>query len=91
MPTLKVNLPKDIISGYLEVGRIGSEVVMNLTNQQFDEKGHGHIIFSARQARNLARLLLKHAKDAEADWTAKHETANIPRSRRIGRRIDACT
>jgi hypothetical protein len=52
----------DIISGYLEVGRNDrGEIVLIHRDVELDDDGVGHIVFSPNQARNLARLLKKHA------------------------------
>jgi hypothetical protein len=58
--------PKDKIEGYLEVGITPDthEVIINLDR---DRNGIGHIVFSPRQARMLARLLNKKARDAEKE------------------------
>jgi hypothetical protein len=54
-------------NGFLEVGvNESGEVVINHPDLQPDENGVGHIVFSPAQARNLARLLLKKADEAEA-------------------------
>lgn len=56
--------PDDVDAGTLEVGTTDRfEVVINL--------GHdatGHIVFSPRQARHLANLLMKHAVTAAEAW-----------------------
>lgn len=55
----------DHIAGTLEVGANDrGEVVINLPPevvQGFSNLTGGHIVFSPNQARNLARLLIKHA------------------------------
>ena len=60
----------DKIEGFLEVGRNDEhEIVINLdpsTVAGFDATG-GHIVFSSRQARRLANLLIKHAEYADAE------------------------
>lgn len=50
--------------GYLLIGQTedGLEIVMNLDH---DRNGIGHIIFSPGQARHLARLLYKKAKEVD--------------------------
>jgi hypothetical protein len=54
------------VAGVLEVGTNGNgEVIVNHPDLKPDENGVGHIVFSARQARQFARLLLKHA---DAAW-----------------------
>jgi hypothetical protein len=56
----------DKVEGYLEVGRNDdNEIVINHPGLKPDAHGVGHIVFSINQARNLGRLLLKHADDAE--------------------------
>jgi hypothetical protein len=60
--------PKDKIAGYLEIGTNECfEVVMNLDH---DRNGIGHIVFSARQARMLAKLLIKQADLADRERKA---------------------
>ncbi len=44
----------------------GRDVVVNHPNIQPDADGAGYIVFSPRQARALAELLLKHAEQIEA-------------------------
>lgn len=50
---------------YLEVGLTldGREVIINHPDLQPDAAGCGHIVFSAAQARHLARLLLRKADE----------------------------
>jgi hypothetical protein len=43
----------------------GREVVINHPQLLTDSKGAGYIVFSPRQARGLAALLVKNAQDAE--------------------------
>jgi hypothetical protein len=43
----------------------GREVVIHHPRLLTDERGVGHIIFSPDQARGLAKLLNKHALDAD--------------------------
>ena len=60
--------PKDLIAGHLQVGTNGDgEVVINHPQLITDSNGVGHIVFSPRQARNLASLLLKKADEAEKE------------------------
>lgn len=60
--------PADIDAGTIEVGRNERyEIVINLDR---DRNGIGHIVFSPRQARHLANLLLKHATEAVTEWRA---------------------
>lgn len=61
----KIPMPKDKISGFLEVGTNDTrEVVINLDH---DRNDIGHIVLSPNQARMLARTLLKKAEEAEAN------------------------
>ena len=55
----------EIAPNTLEVGNDGKEVIINHPDLQPDENGVGHITFSPEQARNLARLLNKHADELE--------------------------
>lgn len=58
--------PADVDAGAIEVGRNQNyEVVINLDK---DRNGTGHIVFSPRQARHLANLLMKHATEALDEW-----------------------
>jgi hypothetical protein len=58
--------PADVDAGTIEVGRNGRyEVVVNLDN---DINGIGHLVFSPRQARRLANLLMKHATEALVEY-----------------------
>ena len=58
--------PADIEAGTIEVGRNERfEVVVNLDH---DRNGIGHIVFSPRQARHLANLLMRHATEALVEW-----------------------
>jgi hypothetical protein len=64
-----MSAPIDKIEGFLEVGRNDQhEVVINLDK---DRNGVGHVVFSPRQARHLAKLLLKHAEWADAEREGK--------------------
>lgn len=59
---------RDRVTGTLEVGTNGrGEVVVNHSDLQPDENGVGHIVFSPRQARNLAKLLNKKAREAATE------------------------
>jgi hypothetical protein len=49
----------------------GDEVVINHPDLLTDAEGNGHIVFSPRQARDLGRLLAKHAAIAEENIRAK--------------------
>jgi len=51
--------------GFLEVGHLNGEVVVNHPDLLPDENGVGHIVFSPEQAINLARLLAIHAGAAQ--------------------------
>ena len=56
----------DKVKGFLEVGvNERREVVVNHPDLEVDEQGRGHIVFSPDQARNLARILLKQASQAD--------------------------
>lgn len=59
----------DKIEVFLEVWRTVDthEVVINHPALKLDENGVGQIVFSPRQARNLANLLVKHASWAESE------------------------
>jgi hypothetical protein len=58
-------LPPTVAAGFLEVGNNGREVIINHPDLMPDENGVGHIVFSPKQARDLAGLLLKHAAEVE--------------------------
>lgn len=53
------------MSGFLEVGLSadGKEVIVNHPDLQPDAQGVGHIVFSPREARDLALLLLRKADE----------------------------
>lgn len=71
LPRSRRDEPKDVQSGFLEVGRNDHfEVVVNHPDLKPDENGVGHIVFSPRQARGFARLLLKHADEALKEYRA---------------------
>ena len=57
----------DKITGFLEVGIDGNEIVINHPDLLTDENGVGHIVFSPNQARNLAWLLLEKANELDPD------------------------
>lgn len=64
----------DKITGFLEVGlNEAGEIVVNHPDLEPDENGVGHIVFSADQARNLARLLEKHANESEREARDKRD------------------
>ena len=69
----------DKIEGFLEVGRTDDthEVVINHPDLKPDACGVGHIVFSPRQARSLANLLIKHATYAEAEAKGTHPHVGI--------------
>ena len=69
----------DKIEGFLEVGRTSDthEVVINHPDLKLDENGVGHIVFSPRQARSLANLLIKHASYCEAEEKGTHPNFGI--------------
>lgn len=68
----------DKIEGFLEVGRNEQgEVIVNHPDLKPDENGVGHIVFSVNQARNLARLLEKQAREAEAEIEQKREEERL--------------
>lgn len=59
---------KDKNTGTLEVGTNDrGEVVINHPQLITDDQGRGYIVFSPRQARSLARLLYRKAREAEAE------------------------
>lgn len=63
-----MNPVADKVTGVLEIGTNGKgDVVINHPDLKPDKNGVGHIVFSPRQARNLARLLLKNADQAERE------------------------
>lgn len=66
MPALRE--PPDVVTGILEVGRNGFEVIVNHPDLKPNENGGGYIVFSPRQARHFAQLLMKHADDALREW-----------------------
>ena len=68
----------DRVKGYLEIGRNDQgEVIINHPDLKLDENGVGHIVFSINQARNLARLLEKQAREAELELEAKRDRAEL--------------
>ena len=70
---------RDTDAGFLEIGRNDRfEIVINHPELKPDENGVGHIVFSIRQARNLALLLMKHADEAERDeWNATQRFGHL--------------
>lgn len=59
------NEPPDRDDGFLEVGRNNRfEIIVNHPDLKADENGVGYIVFSPRQARHFARLLMRHASEA---------------------------
>ena len=71
-----------IEEGILEVGcNAQNEVVINHPDLKPDANGVGHIVFSVAQARNLAKILLKRAGEAEGAIRESQEAErlkNIP-------------
>lgn len=68
----------DKVGGILEVGINGdNEVVINHPDLKPDKDGVGHIIFSAKQAKNLADLLLKQVKIIEQTEKVRAEEERI--------------
>lgn len=62
----KRKLPEDKIEGYLEIGHNDrGEVILNLDR---DRNGIGHLVFSTRQALNLAKLLRSRALLARKEF-----------------------
>lgn len=70
LPRSRRDEPADVNAGTLEVGRNGFEIIVNHPDLQPDENGVGHIVFSPRQARKFARLLMKHAHEALEEFRA---------------------
>ena len=68
----------DRIEGFLEVGcNDQDEIVINHPDLKPDANGVGHIVFSPRQARNFAQLLLDNAASAEREIHRKQEEVRI--------------
>ena len=68
----------DRVEGSLEIGRNDQgEVIINHPDLKPDKNGVGHIVFSINQARNLARLLEKQAREAELELEAKRDRAEL--------------
>lgn len=66
----------DKIEGFLEVGcNDNGEIVVNHPDLKPDADGIGHIVFSPRQARNFADLLLRNAEQSERATREKQEAA----------------
>lgn len=60
--------PNEKHAGDLEVGTNGQgEVVINHPDLETDANGVGHIVFSPRQARHLARILNRKADEADKE------------------------
>lgn len=57
----------DKVEGFLIVGisENGRDVVVNHPDLKPDQDGVGHIVFSPKQARNLANLLVKKAREID--------------------------
>jgi hypothetical protein len=71
--------PLDIDAGTLEVGTNDRfEVIVNHPDLEPDENGVGHIVFSPRQARHFANLLLKHADRALQDYVCAGSQGDRP-------------
>lgn len=69
LPRVRRDEPADVNAGYLEVGRDAHfQIVVNHPDLKPDENGVGHIVFSPRQARQFARLLLKHSIEAIEEY-----------------------
>lgn len=80
LPRSRRDEPADVDAGFLEVGRNERfEVVVNHPDLRPDERGVGHIVFSPRQARHFAQLLMKHAAEAVTEYRAqrKKEDSNV--------------
>lgn len=74
---MKLKFTKD--GDVLQVGTTGGgEVIVNHPNLHTDAHGVGHIVFSPEQARNLARLLGKHADEAEGQPRARSPFSKPP-------------
>jgi len=63
---------------FLMVGHSETEVIIDHHNIQIDTDGVGFIAFSPAEARNLARILISHAKQVDAERKAlqKRERAS---------------
>src|SRR5580658_2371250 len=76
-------------SGFLEVGILDGEVIVNHPDLKPDENGVGHIVFSPYEARNFAYLMIRKADEAEREaklkyWQEKEKTAiPVDRSARV--------
>jgi hypothetical protein len=81
--------PEDVVDGVLEVGRDDNfQIVVNHPDLKPDENGVGHIVFSPRQARKFANLLMKHATVALLEWREAQgaETPVQREAKEIGRK-----
>ena len=68
--------PADVNAGILEVGHNACyEVVVVHPDLKPDADGVGHIVFSPKQARKFANLLLKHADQALMEWRVAQKKA----------------
>jgi hypothetical protein len=79
----------DKIAGYWEIGLNDAlEVVINLGPMELDQNGIGHVVFSPRQARHLAKLLNKHARQSDAARMSGQESleGRNPDAAEMGRR-----
>ena len=68
----------DKVTGVLEVGtNEQGEVIINHPDLPRDQNGVGHIVFSPKQARNLARLMFKKSREAEGRPEIKNRDGKI--------------
>ena len=68
----------DKIEGYLEVGlNDDCEIVVNHPDLKPNENGVGHIVFSVNQARYLADLLNRKAREAETELVRRDAEAKM--------------
>lgn len=66
------------VAGHLEVGTSGDgEVIVNHPKMQADAAGEGHVVFSPKQARELARILEHQADAAEQEQALKTAILNV--------------
>jgi len=64
---LKIRRKDTSMAGTLEVGtNLRHEVVINHYKLDVDKEGKGYIVFSPNQARDLAKILIVKAAEAEA-------------------------
>jgi hypothetical protein len=83
----------DKIEGFLEVGHTEDtfDVVVNHPDLKPDENGVGHIVFSPAQARNLAKLLLEHADEAQHAWFQAQQQKKFKAAEAIPVDYSQCT